>query len=201
MIKNLFAGLLAFAPSFCAALQLLPPSLTAEFDSRKNIVTVKWVNHETGVRAFVIQRSDDDRHWVDAGYMQLTGVAVDKEYVFLDRNPLPGSNYYRLKVSTANGDVFAPSVMVITTAQGNNNWVMYPVPVTTMLNLQYKGYDVITGVVNVFIQNMNGRIITRYRGASINKTIQIPVDNLGKGIYDVRIVIGDNVVWNQRFVK
>ena len=78
---------------------------------------------------------------------------------------------------------------------------MYPVPVKDMLTLQYKGSAKITGVVNVFIQSMSGQLLKRIRSASLNTIIQIPVDNLGKGVYDVRIVIENEVVWNQRFIK
>jgi hypothetical protein len=70
-----------------------------------------------------------------------------------------------------------------------------------MLTLQYKGVKKITGVINVFIQNATGSIITRVRSASLNNIIHIPVNNLGSGIYDIRIIIENEVVWNQRFVK
>jgi hypothetical protein len=75
------------------------------------------------------------------------------------------------------------------------------VPVTNLLTLQYRGSKRITGVVNVSIQNVTGYTVTKIRSASLNTVIKIPVDNLGKGIYDVRIVIENEVVWNQRFVK
>ena len=90
--------------------------------------------------------------------------------------------------------------MIVTGAVGSN-WVIYPVPVGDILTLQYKGYEKIKGVVNVFIQNIAGRVITRLRSASLNTIIRIPVSNLGKGVYDIRIVVEDEVVWNQRFVK
>jgi hypothetical protein len=78
---------------------------------------------------------------------------------------------------------------------------MYPVPVGDVLTLQYKGTGKIEGVVNVYIQNMAGRVLTRLRSASLNTIIKIPVSNLGKGIYDIRIIVEDVTVWNQRFLK
>jgi hypothetical protein len=70
-----------------------------------------------------------------------------------------------------------------------------------VLTLQYKGSQKITGVINIAIQNMYGKILTRVRSASINTIIQIPVGNLGKGIYDIRIIVEGEIIWNQRFVK
>ena len=82
-----------------------------------------------------------------------------------------------------------------------SSWVIYPVPVGDMLTLQYKGNAKISGIVNVFIQNIYGKILIRIRSASINTIIRIPVANLGKGVYDIRIVLEGDVVWQQRFVK
>jgi hypothetical protein len=90
--------------------------------------------------------------------------------------------------------------MVVTGATGYN-WVMYPVPVGEVLTLQYKGSEKITGVINILIRNMYGKILTRVRSASLNKIITIPVGNLGKGIYNISIIVEDEVIWNQQFVK
>ena len=90
---------------------------------------------------------------------------------------------------------------MLITASGGYNWVMYPVPVKDMLTLQYKGSETIKGVITVLIQNSSGNIITRTRSASLTKVIRIPVNNLGSGIYDVRIVVENEIIWNQRFVK
>ena len=78
---------------------------------------------------------------------------------------------------------------------------MYPVPVKDVLTLEYRGIESIKGVINVFIQQPSGRIVYRLRSSSLNKKITIPVDNLGRGIYDIRIIVQGEIVWNQRFVK
>ena len=94
---------------------------------------------------------------------------------------------------------YSAAVMIIIPAA--NNWVMYPVPVTDQLTLEYRGTEPVKGVINIFIQRNTGAIITRLRSSSLNKIITIPVSNLGKGIYDVRIIVGGEIVWNQRFIK
>jgi hypothetical protein len=100
-----------------------------------------------------------------------------------------------------NGETaYSVSVMVIT-ASKPGGWVMYPVPVKDVLTLEYRGAEKIKGVINVFIQQSSGRILTRLRNSSLNKVIQIPVSNLGRGIYDVRIIVEGDIVWNQRFIK
>lgn len=95
---------------------------------------------------------------------------------------------------------YSNSILVIIGRPGNN-WLMYPVPIKTVLNLQYNGTEAISGVISVFIRTMRGQVVNRLRLASTSRFISIPVDNLGRGTYDIQILIKDDVVWNQRFIK
>jgi hypothetical protein len=85
--------------------------------------------------------------------------------------------------------------------QPGNSWLMYPVPAGDVLNLRYQGVEPIRGVINVLIRHINGRIFHKLRFASTTRQIQIPVNNLGAGIYEIKIMVNDEIIWNQRFVK
>jgi hypothetical protein len=177
-------------------------SITAEYNARTKSVQVSWRNDRAGTNTFIVQRSNDNKTWKDIVNQQVSAGAPNRIYYYNDNDPAPGENFYRLKYAGENGQSFFSSpVMVITEEAGKNGWVMYPVPVKDMLTLQYRGTEPIKGVINVFLQTMSGKLLLRLRSASSSKTIQIPVDNLGKGIYDIRIVVEGEVMWNQRFVK
>ena len=177
------------------------PKFTAVYDSRKNAVLLKWEHTSSETGTYIIQRSADNRSWVDITLQGINLTLDVKSFYFEDRKSDAGENYYRLKFIYVNGKIeYSPGIIVINTAV-NKNWIMYPVPVTDLLTLEYRGTEKIKGVIHVFIQQSSGRIITRLRSASLNKNIQIPVGNLGKGIYDIRIIVEGNMVWNQRFVK
>jgi len=177
------------------------PAFSAVFDSRKKAVHIKWEHRSPEIKTYTVQRSLDNRSWDDIalqGINQNTGI---RSFFFEDKKPADGENYYRLKCISLNGEtLYSVSVMVIT-ASKPGGWVMYPVPVKDMLTLEYRGAEKIKGVINVFIQQSSGRILTRLRHSSLNKLIQIPVSNLGRGIYDVRIIVEGDIVWNQRFIK
>jgi hypothetical protein len=175
-----------------------PSEFSAIYEANKHTVKIRC-EPAGGTTAFVIQRSTDNRGWQDIALQQI-GTRTTLSFTWYDKNPSAGENYYRIKYSgdtTASG--FSKTVMVI--ANKEKNWVMFPVPVKDVLNLQYRGLARITGVIGVFIQSESGRILHRLRCASNNSLIQVPVSNLGRGIYDVRIVIENEIVWNQRFVK
>ena len=78
---------------------------------------------------------------------------------------------------------------------------MYPVPVDHLINLQYKGSEAILDVIDVYIMNMKGYVLLRKRYSSLARQIQLPVDNLGKGFYEIYIMINERIVWKQAFIK
>jgi len=176
------------------------PNLTAEYNTRKKQVELKWQNIDPVITGFILQRSADNNSWKDINTLNKNELSKKKLEKYYDKNPEPAKNYYRLKIFTEDGTVYSASIMVIIGSLASS-WIMYPVPVRDVLNLQYNGSDAIRGVVSIFIQNMYGYVLVRKRFSSLNRNIQLPVDNLGRGTYDIRIVINDEVVWNQRFVK
>lgn len=197
MITTLFAAA-AFMGSFFV--NFTAPAITAVYDAKRKTVTVKWQQKATGYKTFIIQRSNDNFNWVDIARVENAQFNNNKNWQYDDKKTAEGENYYRLQcINTDGKTAYSSSVMVIT--GGSHKWVMYPVPVTDVLTLQYKGTERITGVINVIIQNMQGYVLTRLRCASNTAVIQIPVSNLGKGVYDIRVTIASEVVWNQRFVK
>lgn len=176
------------------------PGITVIYDTKKKAVNIQWQQKLAGIKSFIVQRSSDNATWTDIARQETVNFNPNKTCQFFDYKSVAGQNYYRLKCIMEKGQPeYSISVMVISGA--GNNWVMYPVPVGNVLTVQYNGTEKITGVVSIFIQNMNGQILTRIRSASINTVIRIPVSNLGKGVYDIRIIVKDEVVWNQRFVK
>lgn len=200
MLKTL--SILAFlVVQYSALCKNADIEFTAVYDSRKHIVKMNWQSRLSNIKAFIIQRSSDNNAWADIALRQVNSNTANKAYYFEDNKPVAGDNYYRLKYITGDNKIeYSPAVMLIKASAGYN-WVMYPVPVKDILTLQYKGSETIKGVITVLIQNSSGNIITRTRSASLTKIIRIPVSNLGSGIYDVRIVVENEIIWNQRFVK
>ncbi len=174
---------------------------TAVYDSRKHNVKINWQSRSLNIKVFIIQRSSDNNTWTDIALRQVNSNTANKAYYFEDGKPVTGDNYYRLKYITSDNKIEYCSAVMLITASAGYNWVMYPVPVKDMLTLQYRGSAIIKGVITVLIQNSSGNIITRIRSASLTKIIRIPVSNLGSGIYDIRIIVEDEIIWNQRFVK
>ena len=82
-----------------------------------------------------------------------------------------------------------------------NLWQIYPNPVGEMLNLTYRGKDIIKGVINVVIQDAAGKAVVKFRAASRNKQLRIPVNNLHAGFYFIKINVVNEIQMNEKFIK
>jgi len=198
-MKFILAIFICLIQALCFA-SAINPNLTAEYNSGRKQVELKWQNTDNRVTRFILQRSDDNNSWKNIFVLGAADFNKKKQEKFYDRNPGPDKNYYRLQIFTEDAVEYSAAIMVIIGSHVNS-WIMYPVPVKDVLNLQYNGSESIRGVISVFIQNMYGYVLTRKRFSTLSRIIQVPVDNLGRGTYDVRIVINDEIVWNQRFIK
>jgi hypothetical protein len=177
------------------------PEFSAVYNSRKKAVVVKWQHLSPGVKSYVLQRSKDNKTWTDIAVQQIDAAAETRSFYFEDRNFATGENYYHLKYIYTDGNTTSGQNVIVIIGSATNSWVMYPVPVTNLLTLEYRGSEAIRGVINVIIQQPTGKIFTKLRYASLSRQIKIPVDNLPKGIYDIRILVQDEVIWDQRFLK
>ena len=176
------------------------PDFTAVYNSRKKAVIIKWQNTKPGVKTYIAQRSPDNRVWTDIALQEISPATGSRSFYFEDKKPTAGENYYRLKCTYTDGKTdYSLNVMVI--IGSTNSWVRYPVPVTNLLTLEYRGSEPIQGVIHIIIQNTSGRILTKRRYSSQSKQIKIPTDHIPKGIFDIRIIVQEEVIWNQRLVK
>lgn len=202
-MKFLFtaAALLLLMNMHAAAQQ--NPTLTAAYDGDKNIVKLRW-QHPAGdhITSYAVQRSSDNTFFTDLVSQTASGVQDGELLKFNDEKIAPGKNYYRLKIFRGNKSYETTVPVMVLSGTPGGSWVIYPVPVTSVINLQYNGTEPVEGVIYVTIQCVtSGLYFNRLRLASNTRYVRIPVDNIGRGIYDIRVYVQDKVVWNQRFVK
>jgi hypothetical protein len=191
------------------------------------IVTLQWnmVNYP-GSTAYILFKSIDGVVWNTAAanpvfrnYTASTMLAYRDN--FSDEQKL----YYRVKVYDTNENIVEISnTAVIANPTGSrptekpfrkrntipgepitgsrgNAWQIVPNPVHDMLNLIYRRNEIIKGVINIVVQDVTGKIVIRFRAASNNKQLRIPVSNLHDGIYFIKINVVNDVQLNSKFIK
>jgi hypothetical protein len=201
-------------------------TLTAITHPGKASVTLQWnmVNYP-GSTAYTLFKSADGIVWeitaanpVFRNYTSSTILAYRDN--FSDEQKL----YYRVKIYDTNENIIDISNTAVVENPKNysanetlsaqkkattkspaittrNAWQIYPNPVGDMLNLVYRGKDIIRGVINIVIQDATGKAVVRFRAASSNKQLYIPVSNLHAGFYCIKINVVNEVQMNEKFIK
>ncbi len=202
-------------------------NLTATTDAESPVVSLRWnmVNYP-GTTAYTLFKSIDGVVWkiaaanpVFRNYTSSTILAYRDN--FSDEQKL----YYRVKVYDTNENIVEisntavvdnpknsyPAKKTLSSAKSTTTWKpittygkawqIVPDPVKDMLNLVYRGNDIIKGVINIVIQDASGKAVVRFRAASNNKQLHIPVSNLRAGIYFITLHVINEMQMNEKFIK
>lgn len=178
--------------------------LHAEMGLRASVVKLDWnmVNHP-GKTTYILLRSRDGKNWSPVVTDRiLRKYAEDDIFDYEDKSFSAGKLFYILRIVDAADNTVAFSNMVsINTSSEIGKWVLYPNPVHEVLSLSFKGDGFIKGVINVAVQNASGKTVIKFRAASINRNLQIPVNNLPAGFYVVQVTVENEVMMNEKFIK
>ncbi len=149
-----------------------------------NKVEIDWSTYsEENNKGFIIQRSHDGVDFDSIGFTR--GIAINGKgasYSFIDANPFPAKNYYRLQQEDLNNRVQFSEIASVQLQQ-NNAIRIYPNPVRNMLNI-YIGEDINNAQLRIV--NVNGQVV-KQSSVSGSGHIDIGVNELSKGVYSVEI--------------
>ena len=199
--------------------------LTAIPDAQSSVVSLRWnmVNYFSAT-AYILLKSTDGIVWqitaanpVYRNYTTLTILAysdkVTERRKFFSRvriydlhnNTVALSN---TAIAEIPKSIYTVPVIPFSSQPANSSgqikgtsWIIFPNPVNDILSLTYKRIDPIMGVINVFISDVTGKIVIRFRQASNNKQLRIPVSNLRAGLYFIKIDVLNERQMNEKFIK
>ncbi len=220
-----------FVPAFCffilawfhtdAAIKL-----TAIPDTRTSTVSLQWnmVNYAS-VTAYVLMKSIDGVVWqVSAANPVYRNYTSSSILAYRDEVNNEEKLFYKVRVYDEHDNTVALSNTAIaeihkaiysgsgnsqpnkapnpkTAGRSSKAWQLYPNPVNDMLNLSYNRSDKPRGVINAIITDATGKIVVRFRQASNNMQLHIPVSNLHTGLYFIKINVLDEMQMTDKFVK
>ena len=157
--------------------------LNAQYEERTSRVILDWnmINHPA-ITTYILLRSTDTKKWTevvtDKVLRKYTGEDI---FDYDDKVSRDKKYFYQLKIIDVNKKAVAFSnTVTIGTEVDKRSWVIYPNPVNNVLHLVYEGNNIIKGVINVTVQDMTGKIVVRFRAASISRRLEIPVYNYVK---------------------
>ncbi len=184
-MKNLLLTAILFAV-YSTVIAQNKTILTALFDQNTKNVKLRWQNIPDAL-SYSLQSSSDNNSFKDIFNVKASDVLVGDFIKYNDNKPVEGKNHYRLKIYKTNNKMETLPYIILVTGNTENAWLVYPVPVGHVINLQYLGNNALNGVITILIQSVtSGTVFTRLRLASTSRKITIPISNIGMGTYDIK---------------
>jgi len=151
---------------------------------------------ETDNDFFTIERSEDGDNCSVIGKIAGAGSTTEqKNYEFIDYNPVPGLSYYRLKQTDYDGQFeYFPSSVVH--YEPDNLFKIFPNPPMDILNITTTS-DLSNA--SIIVKNLNGQ--TKNVGISASShQATLDISNLPMGVYLLEIIFPESVL-RKRIVK
>ena len=153
----------------------LPQNLltfTASKGDKKVVLNFTTTN-ELNVTSFEVERSADGSSFTTIG--TVTGEGANGKYAFIDAQPLPAANYYRLKLIDQNGS-YSYSKIVTIRYDKNASVTIFPNPVKDVLNVQL---HLPAGAISLQIIDGMGRMVKTVSLQSSGSTLSTAIDLSG----------------------
>ncbi len=201
------SGVLAFTPAptsssggssgsggsatlLCQVLPIKLLSFTGERDKEENII-LKWTtSSEISNDYFIIERKGErESEWEETGKVAGMGNSTaQKNYSFVDEQPLAGINYYRLKQIDYDGNFSYSKTISINNKQINKSSVnIYPIP--SDKELSYEFYSNESALVNISVIDVLGNVVMQEQTTAkpgINK-LKLNIEKLSEGMYFLKV--------------
>ena len=172
-------------------------SFTAQYAGTAHLV--KWTTtEEINTRHFEVQHSANGVDFVNMGNVAAIGGSLNgASYSFTVRQPWPGNNFYRLKITDNDGS-FEYSSIVLLKEESGLQLVVYPNPTAALLYVQIPANNSVSAI-SAMIYDANGKTVIRATLKPGNSN-SIHVGQLPAGMYTLTCIINDQP-FTIRFVK
>ena len=153
-----------------------------------------------GSTNFNIERSSDGINFSSIGSMTASFERCQLPFSFTDQNRLAGKNFYRLKITDADGKFFYSKIVVL-----NNNG--QSIDITAVTNEQNSIAVYLSSAkmqtVQIKLVSADGRLIYSLSKAITagNCRVDLSVKNMAGGVYMLVVYTNEGEVISKRFIK
>ena len=151
---------------------------------------------------FDIERSGDGRSFSRIMTTTATQARCALPFTLSDQAPLPGINYYRLKMIEADGSVtYSPIIAVMNSRQGFAIIGLFPTIVNSKATLRFTSAE--NNRLSIVISDLLGKPVYRQTATvtSGSGNLQLNVINLATGTYQITCVPDKGATKTMRFLK
>jgi Secretion system C-terminal sorting domain len=156
-----------------------------------NTVSLAWTASRIGLSSFDVQRSTDGIDWTTIGEVAASAADADGQYSFIDPNPAPGINYYRIFSQQTDGGSSYSDIRTVNLA-GMAAIGIYPNPTTDLINVSVSNA---TPDLCIRLVSLTGQVLQTVKpGATGASVTTINVQRYPAAIYFVQLVNSQRVL-------
>jgi hypothetical protein len=177
--------------------------LTGRKQGSDHLLNWKVTCNSSPRATMVLQRSADSRSFSDLYSITADALRCNQPFDYTDTDPLKGINYYRLKVTDADGKIwYSTLVALLNAVKGFEIISIAPNPVVND-NFKLNVASALAGKMEIIIFDMQGRLVNRQSLLLVAGFNSLPVNvgNLSSGTYTIRAGMTDEQAKIIRFVK
>lgn len=171
-----------------------------DFNAKKEAdkVQLSWKsNMEKEGLSFEIQRSENGNNWLAIGEIEAKKDNTET-YVFYDKNPILGENYYRIKSTFETSEVAFSSIKKVLFEDKVKVFNLFPNPSDGLVYLESNGFE--WSGVEIELFDFIGRKIKNLRVEKQGSYIlEIGLEGISEGIYWIEIKT-ENRVWVEKLI-
>ncbi|WP_199120491.1 T9SS type A sorting domain-containing protein [Pedobacter sp. ASV28] len=193
-LQNINLSVITLTTNSSLPLDLL--SFSAKPDAMGKTVNISWKTaNEVNTQDFVVERRSDDTEFKAIEVVQSKNITGTHNYTYIDKNPLAGTSYYRLKQTDINGE-FTYSAIVDVKLKGLS-LSLHPNPVGNELVVNHE-YVQKTAAVKVV--GLDGKSLLQTNSSIGTTSTIVNVSALPKGTY-VLVYDANGKPQSQKFIK
>jgi len=167
------------------------PIILAGFNAKwqdNATVALSWeTQQESNSNHFAVQRCSDGVSWQTIGMVQAAGSSPTlRSYAYLDKEPQPALDYYRLQLVDNDGSMTYSEVKLVSRSTGNTIHV-FPNPASDRIEISF-GSAGLPGIVGIRLLDLQGRsLIQKKLVDPAGQTISLSVSGYSPGSYIVQL--------------
>ncbi len=198
-----FSGFYVHTNSFNAPLPVVLNYFTGRKEGGQHILDWKVTCISSPRVTMELERSADSRNFTAITSITADAIRCDQPFDHADTDPLEGINYYRLKMTDADGKITYSSIVALLNAlKGFDIISIAPNPVVSdHFSLNVASAKAGTMVLGIF--DMQGRMVSRQHLVAVAgfNTVPVTVSNLAAGTYLLRCNMDGGEAKQLRFVR
>ena len=171
-------------------------------NGNKHLLTWK-VNCTSDEAKFELQRSTDGISFAPINAFTATRIRCASAFDFIDETPVPGNNYYRLKLIDVDGKFNYSNTVLLTKKMAHFDLITLNPNVVSSQTAILKINTPVKETVTIVLSDFSGRFIQQQAVTLQIGTNQIPVQAVGlaAGIYNVTVFSGNDKPISLKLIK